>query len=77
MLPVAVNITSWSGLQTFRGFQLTVFNETSHAVGHFGADVQTICNGGAATHNDSSDKLHATVTWTPPHNSGGQIYFIW
>ena len=75
--PFIVNITSWSGNTTFRGYQLTVFDANSVAVGTFGEKERTICEGAAATHSEGSDKLTAEVEWIPPTNSSGMTYFVW
>jgi len=71
-----VNITSWTGEDNFKGFQITVFDPTSVAVGTFDGE-RTICDGAAATQSEGSDKTFYEVKWTPPSNSSQQIYFVW
>lgn len=72
-----VNITSWSGVTSFKGYQLIVFNSARVAVGTFGASQRVICDGAAVTHSEASAKLFAEVEWTPPLDSSGESYFVW
>ncbi|XP_067938011.1 putative defense protein 1 [Watersipora subatra] len=76
-IPQLLNITSWSGQDTFKGYQLTIFAQNRMAVGTFGTNERTICQGAAATHREGRSKLHAPVMWTPPRDSSGQLYYIW
>lgn len=59
------------------GYQLTVFDANSVAMGVFGEKERTICEGAAATQSEGSEKLFAEVEWTPPANSSGATYFVW
>ena len=72
-----MNITSWLRNDTFKGYQLTIFDNKSRAVGTFGESERTICQGAAATHKEGSEKLYEEVGWTPPVNSSQQLLYIW